>query len=255
MEFIFSTSKLEEEAESEEQREEIRAVRHQMAAACERDMQDDNAAAAAAYALLLPEPSPMAAAADDNQKTRELKTQKLPKETKYVHGEVPQHAWEAEDVAELQRKLDAQTVPTETNRSDMARHWGCKEWCKGKRDYINFRKKRYAFQALAFAAANPDLQLQKGMTVVAWPCENELCVTPSHLFLKLEEKTKRGRANSNYVPLNKQGEEMVRASQEQLHRAKQQRLQVNRDITTPVDINTLLTAAAEYIADFMKSSF
>ncbi len=65
---------------------------------------------------------------------------------------------------------------------------------------------------LAYLAFHEKAVLQQDMTIMAYPCNNALCLTPEHLFL-CEKTDKRGKQKQDLSNLKDEGRESIRRSQ------------------------------------------
>ena len=209
---------------------ESKAIAARLAAACKAEMHADEAMADASLKRSAEEPLHGA-------------NKKPFKPAKHVHGKVLQAHWEPSDYEAIQEKLQCSTKAPSEATSDKAINWKCAEWQMSKTNMVSFRSISYHFQTLAFLAANRDVQLQNNMSVIAWPCENPLCVTADHLFL--QGARRRGRPNANLPPFDCIGMQHVHDSEAKLRRAKQDAHQADDSMTATISIRDLLNMNAE----------
>jgi hypothetical protein len=148
---------------------------------------------------------------DGQQKHKKKKLNKHKK--KHAKGTVPQHMWEEEELHAAKTTLQQRTS---SEQSELGKLFKCTEWrkSKGQQQYVQFCGIAYSFQTLAYFATHPDDVLQQNMSVLAYPCENELCITPEHLYLRAEAK--RGKLNTNLPPLDDTGRKCTSRSQEKM---------------------------------------
>jgi hypothetical protein len=132
-----------------------------------------------------------------------------------VKGTVPQAMWEDEELNAANRVLQNRISPDKSERGKMFK---CVEWRQGQQQYVQFYGIAYSFQTLAYFASHPDDVLQQSMSVHAYPCENKLCISPEHLFLRVEAK--RGRLNTNLPPLDDRGTQCAHRSQQKMLQLK-----------------------------------
>jgi hypothetical protein len=217
MDIIFAAHLAEKQGAGEEELAVIRAQAARHAAQCTEEMKDDSEQQSA--------PAAAAAVSFVNKRGLDMgmiesHVSEAKKQKRVIHGKVLQRFWSEVDQQDAQRYVSLHTIlkTAEQGRSERGQIWQCDEWRMSKHPHATFREVHYQFQMLAYFAAHPGAVMQHDMAVCAYPCNNPLCITPSHLYLC--EQRKRGKKSCSVPPMDDAGRQLVQQSQAALLRAK-----------------------------------
>jgi hypothetical protein len=252
MEHIFAAHLAEKQGVGEEELAVIRAQAARHAAQCTEEMKDDSeqhsapAAAAAAAA---------AAVKFVNKRGLDMgmiESHVPKKQKRVVHGQVPQQFWSELDREEAQRYVSLHKIDrAEQGRSEKGQTWQCDEWRMRRHPHAKFREVHYQVQMLAYFASRPGAVMQQDMTVCAYPCDNLVCITPSHLYLC--EQRKRGKKSYFLPPMDSAGRQLVQRSQADLLKAKKNADEEDTSWTQPTSISAALHMSAAQFACLIDS--
>ncbi len=256
MDMIFRTAIAEKWGTAEEVAE-AREMESFAAAACRRDMEEDEraAGASASASAAAPRKRTREEEAEDQHNQREAaidsqvdppKQKAQKKDRKHPHGTITHEAWEQQEYTYAKMKMQEGINP---NRSATGKMFDCIEWRRGK--HVHIRGVDYGFQIMAYIANHPEDVLQQGMSVVAYPCNNALCIHPEHLFLRRENK--RGPKHSNLPPFDAEGLKCVSRSQEAMYRVKEELQEPDESLTDMISVFDYCNMTQQQQTEFQQT--